>query len=93
MGDDRPKIWSMVRDSNSTVSSGGVPATEDDGGVVGHDLGYLGAGREKFSLARDVLRAWPEYPIGGEHGGLTLGTSAVVAVPNTPRSSAEKLGK
>lgn len=60
--------------------------------MVGHDRGYLETGREKFSLARDSLRAWLWY-VFGEAGGLTLGTSTVVAVPSEPKSSLEKFRK
>lgn len=82
----------MARGAGSAISGGGVSGTAGGGGVVGHERGYLETGREKFSVTRDSLRAWPRYP-SGEAGGLTLGTSTVVAVPNAPRSSVEKLRK
>lgn len=82
----------MARGAGSSVSGGGVSGTAGGGGVVGQDRGYLETGREKFSLTRDSLRAWRWYAF-GEAGGLTLGTSTVVAVPSERRSSLEKLRK
>lgn len=82
----------MARGSGSAVSGGGVSGTEGGGGVVGQERGYLDTGREKFSFARDPWRAWPRVAL-GDTGGLKLGSSTVVAVPNTARSSAEKFRK
>lgn len=90
---DKPRISSMARGAGSSVSGGGVSGTAGGGGVVGHDRGYLETGREKFSLARDSLRAWFGCVVFGEAGGLALGTSTVVAVPSEPRSSLEKFRK
>ena len=88
---DKPRISSMARGAGSWVSGGGVSGTAGGGGVVGQDRGYLETGLEKFSLARDSLRAWLWYAF-GETGGLVLGTSTVVAVPKR-RSSLEKFRK
>ena len=85
----------MARGAGSSISGGVVSGTAGDGGVVGQDRGYLETGREKFSLARDSLRAWwaGYWRVFGEAGGLILGTSTVVAVPSEPKSSLEKLRK
>lgn len=80
---DKPRISSTARGAGSPVSGGGVSGTAGGGGVVGQGRGYLETSREKFSLTRDSPRVWNLH-VFGEAGGLTLGTSAVVAVPNEP---------
>lgn len=85
----------MARGAGSSVPCEGGSGTAEGGGVVGLVRGYLETGREKFSLTRDSLRAWFALysRVFGETGGLMLGTSTVVAVPNERRSSLEKLRK
>ena len=59
--------------------------------MVGQDRGYLETGREKFSLARDSLRAWLWY-VFGETGGLVLGGWRWASLRSCARMGASDAG-